>query len=119
MIRNIRPALVLILPPVSDRRPPHKSTRENRNYFANPWELNRWLRHENPARVRPEAGFREPSLMHVSDRGLYPSYLLPPPPVGKRPHRSLARCNIVPASRFIAGAAGFLLLIQCREGPER
>jgi hypothetical protein len=29
--------------------------------------------------------------MHVSDRGLYPPYLLPPPTLGKRCHRSLAR----------------------------
>ena len=35
------------------------------------------------------AGPREPSL-HVSDRGLYPGYLLPLPALGKGPHRGLA-----------------------------
>ena len=29
--------------------------------------------HENPARGSTGAGFREPSLMHLSDRGLYPA----------------------------------------------
>jgi len=33
-------------------------------------------------------------MMHVSDRGLDPAYLLPPPTLGKRGHCSLARrCN--------------------------
>jgi hypothetical protein len=32
--------------------------------------------------------------MHVSDRGLYSPYLLPPPTLGKHPHPGLARCGI-------------------------
>src|SRR5262252_4664371 len=40
------------------------------------------------------AGPREPSLVHVSDRGLYPAYLLPPPALGKCRHGSLASCRV-------------------------
>jgi hypothetical protein len=32
--------------------------------------------------------------MHVSGRGLYSPYLLPPPTLGKHPHPGLARCGI-------------------------
>ena len=47
------------------------------------------LKTKTPPEGPTGAGFREPSLMHVSGRGLYPAYLLPPPTLGKRPHRCL------------------------------